>query len=360
MEHNDHAFASLFSISQDCVIGVRSGIISFMNSAAASEFGDCVAMDAKAIIPEHMLDVKGDFFTGALEIRGRIFSISSSKIESIRLYLLKIQEQRAEDVTDMNSHLAIMRETLASMRLAIERMQRGQNVIDENGAELQSIDVLKHSYYRLSRLAMNTGNLIDLEHGTYSLRYSRLDLVELCHDMVSTVSYFTRSRGINLTFGCRQSSMDSVVDRDLIEKMLLHLLLNSMLHMDNGGNIRVGLAKLGDSAVISVDDDGDGIEPELLPELFISGDKSSLDPKNGLGIGLRICRRIVEEHNGSIVIESRPGEGTSVRAMLGLDNSESVIFKSAEVDYRVDGMEMVLTQLSIWLDSSDYGQKFSD
>lgn len=360
MDFSNHALASLFSVSHDCVIGVSEGSILYMNPAAIAEFGNCLGQHAKMLLPEHILETESDCLVAAVKIRDRDHALSSSVVDGLRLFLLNPAEQETENLGDISTFISTMRSTLASMRLAIEKMQRGHNVIDMRGTEYKSIDVMRHCYYQLSRLAVNASNLVDLESGDYSLSYSRLDLVELCYNLISTIGHFTQERGINITFGCRLPSIAAVVDRDLIEKLVLHLVLNSMMNMEKGGNIRVTLAKLGDSAVISVDDDGRGMMPERLSELFFAGDNSTLDPRQASGIGLRICKRIVEVHNGSIVIESRQGEGTSVRAMLGLDNDESFVFKSAEVPYRPDGMEMVLTQLSAWLNSSDYGQKYLD
>lgn len=360
MEYTNHELTALFSVSRDCVIGVRGGAILYMNPAAITVFGDCMGQNARTLLPEHILETDSDSLVAAVHIRKENYALSSSVIDGTRLFLLCPAEQETEELGEISTFLSTMRATLASMRLAIERMRRGHHIIDMGGNEYKSIDVMQHCYYQLSRLAVNAGNLVDFESGDFSLSYSRLDLVELCYNLVSTVGHFTQDRGINITFGCRLSSIAAVVDRDLIEKLVLHLVLNSMMNMENGGNIRVTLAKLGDSAVISVDDDGEGMLPERLSGIFSGGEKGALDPKQGLGIGLRICRHIVEAHNGSIVIESRRGEGTSVRAMIGLDNNEASRFKSAEVTYRPDGMEMVLTQLSIWLNSTDYGQKYLD
>ena len=75
--------------------------------------------------------------------------------------------------------------------------------------------------------------------------------------------------------------------------------------------------------MIEVADTGAGIPPELLPRVTESFFTTKPEGK-GTGLGLAICKRIVEQHQGMIEVESRPGEGTTVRIILPVQPDKNV------------------------------------
>ncbi len=104
-------------------------------------------------------------------------------------------------------------------------------------------------------------------------------------------------------------------DSDQIHQVLLNLLLNSIQAIDAKGFIKVGLEQNGDNAVITVADNGRGIAPEHLPNIF----RPFYTTKgNGTGLGLSLARRIVEEHHGRIEATSSVGKGTTFVVTLPL------------------------------------------
>jgi signal transduction histidine kinase len=104
-------------------------------------------------------------------------------------------------------------------------------------------------------------------------------------------------------------------DSDQIHQVLLNLLLNSIQAIDAKGFIKVELEQSGDNAVITVADNGRGIAPEHLPNIF----RPFYTTKgNGTGLGLSLARRIVEEHHGRIEATSSVGKGTTFVVTLPL------------------------------------------
>lgn len=96
------------------------------------------------------------------------------------------------------------------------------------------------------------------------------------------------------------------MDAILIEQVLNNLLDNAAVHGKTTGQISVRAEKEGDFAVISVEDDGQGIEPELLKNMFSAPLRGAgcEDNSRGMGIGLLVCRTIVEAHGGTISAEN--------------------------------------------------------
>ena len=113
-----------------------------------------------------------------------------------------------------------------------------------------------------------------------------------------------------------KSSMPEVEhDSDQIHQVLLNLLLNSIQAIDGKGLINVALEQSGDNAVVTVADNGRGIAPEHLPNIF----RPFYTTKgNGTGLGLSLARRIVEEHHGRIEVTSSLGSGTKFIVTLPL------------------------------------------
>jgi signal transduction histidine kinase len=103
----------------------------------------------------------------------------------------------------------------------------------------------------------------------------------------------------------------------LLKRVLLNLADNAFRHTPPGSGLRIAAGANGDTAVVEVSDEGPGIPGEDLPgvfERFHRGRRAGA----GTGLGLALCREIVVQHRGSIVMESDPAGGTTVRVQLPL------------------------------------------
>jgi signal transduction histidine kinase len=98
-------------------------------------------------------------------------------------------------------------------------------------------------------------------------------------------------------------------------QLIVNLLTNSMQATDRGGSVSVMLAAfpLRDGVVLAVTDTGRGIRPEDLAHIF---DPFFTTKEEGTGLGMAICRQIVNQHGGTISIDSTPGTGTRVVVLL--------------------------------------------
>lgn len=111
-----------------------------------------------------------------------------------------------------------------------------------------------------------------------------------------------------------------VADRELLKQMLRVFVDNSIKYTPPGGELRIGLGRDGNFAVLTVEDTGIGIPEEHLPhifERFYRVDKARSD-KKGAGLGLAIARWIIEKHQGKVEVISSPGNGTRVVVRLPL------------------------------------------
>ena len=106
------------------------------------------------------------------------------------------------------------------------------------------------------------------------------------------------------------------VDQVQFEQVLHNLILNSCQALDGAGHVEIGLSADSGGMVMTVQDDGSGIAPENLPKVF---DPLFTTKAEGTGFGLAVCKRVVEEHRGTIEVESKPGAGAKVIIRLPLE-----------------------------------------
>ena len=96
-------------------------------------------------------------------------------------------------------------------------------------------------------------------------------------------------------------------NRDQMQQVLLNLMLNSAAAIEKDGTISITARRTPAGVVITLQDDGSGIEPEMLGKIF---DPFVSTKSDGTGLGLFICYGIVQNHNGTIEVDSDPGVGT--------------------------------------------------
>ena len=100
---------------------------------------------------------------------------------------------------------------------------------------------------------------------------------------------------------------------------MFNLLLNAREAMDGGGGIRVTSARVGDNAAITVSDDGPGIPPDKLEDVF---NPFFTTKPTGVGLGLAMVSKFVDSHGGTITVENKSGEGATFRILLPIQQDE--------------------------------------
>ncbi|RMG97056.1 MAG: PAS domain-containing protein [Deltaproteobacteria bacterium] len=144
--------------------------------------------------------------------------------------------------------------------------------------------------------------------------FASVDVRDVVDRVVRLGEYQWRMRNARIV----RDPDESVVvrgDADRLEQVVLNLVANAVDAMPRGGTVRVGVRTEGDRAVVEVQDAGVGIDPDVLPRIF-DPFFSTKDVGKGTGLGLAISYGIVEEHGGTIQVESKPGEGTRFAVLL--------------------------------------------
>ncbi len=136
-----------------------------------------------------------------------------------------------------------------------------------------------------------------------------VSIKQLFEDCIALMQKQADEKGVKLSFQVDQSRLAIEADQKMIEQVLINLIKNALAAMDGQGEGKIELrAKLGDEGVIiEVEDNGEGIDSELLPQIFIPFFTTR---KNGSGIGLSLSKNIMKLHHGDLRVQSKAGEGT--------------------------------------------------
>lgn len=118
---------------------------------------------------------------------------------------------------------------------------------------------------------------------------------------------------------------DYTGDSELLYQVWVNLLENAVKFTSAGGRIGVSLAAAENAATVTVWDTGCGMDEDTLPRIFEQFYQGDTDRRgDGCGLGLALCKRIVELHGGAISAESRPGEGSRFTVSLPVKSAKSV------------------------------------
>jgi two-component system OmpR family sensor kinase len=187
--------------------------------------------------------------------------------------------------------------------------------------DTESMDSIESEVERMTRLVGDLMLLAQAESGKLPLHLQIIELDTLILEVMQQMRVVAKDK-VKLHLG----GMDQVLicaDKDKLKQVLVNLIQNAINYTPKGGEVVVSLSKNENQAQISVQDNGPGISPEDLPyifERFYRAEKSRTRAKDGkgFGLGLSIAYWIVKNHEGSIEVDSKLGEGTTFRVKLPL------------------------------------------
>ena len=230
--------------------------------------------------------------------------------------------QLAGGINSMSAQIKSMLDSKSGLLLAIShelrspltRMRVNLELLDEGVVQQQLIEDI-HEMESLVTIILESERLSN-KHSVLSLAYC--DLGDLITEVIDV--HPGRKRIKTDLF-----SVKLQLDQLRIKLLLKNLLDNACQYSDEAtGDVEISL-NLDDSLVsIHVQDHGHGIDVEEIPRLteaFYRPDSSRQRDTGGYGLGLYLCKLIVDAHGGQISFESEPGEGTRVSVHIPLDNS---------------------------------------
>ncbi|MEP6668256.1 MAG: ATP-binding protein [Chthoniobacter sp.] len=179
---------------------------------------------------------------------------------------------------------------------------------DDHGATELARSVIERQTGNLSRLVDDLLDVARITAGKIDLRKHPVDVSEAILRAVEAARPFLDERRHELSLALDSDARIFVnADPTRLEQIITNLLTNAIKYTRKGGELHIDARQEGHEAVIIVSDTGIGITPRMLPhifELFAQGDRSLDRATGGLGIGLNLCRQLVELHGGTIFASS--------------------------------------------------------
>jgi|GEM_PF-5208197 len=181
-----------------------------------------------------------------------------------------------------------------------------------DSADEQKPQVNKHMTIIEREIDISESIISDLLTFTNPLvpQQKEVDLHKLLHDAIDRASF---PETIEVKLDVEAGGSAIMGDPILLGQVFLNILLNAKQAMSDGGSVRVSLAAEEFFVRVRVHDTGPGISPENLDLLF---EPFFTTKAKGIGLGLTLSKRIIEEHNGRVEVESCVGEGTSFTVIL--------------------------------------------
>ncbi|MFY0605459.1 MAG: helix-turn-helix domain-containing protein [Cyclobacteriaceae bacterium] len=155
-------------------------------------------------------------------------------------------------------------------------------------------------------------DLAKLDHGKLELLRQPTDVVEVVKNIKENFRSFANTRKQTLFITHSEESIMAMLDHDKFEKIMINLISNAIKYSDQQGKIFIELNPEGEDLEIRLTDEGVGIRPDDLPNIFNRYFQSGeIDQTGGTGIGLAIVKEFVELHGGTVTCTSTIGRGTT-------------------------------------------------
>jgi two-component system sensor histidine kinase FlrB len=216
------------------------------------------------------------------------------------------QRERSRDMVSLGEMAAVLaheiRNPLSSLELWTGLLAKLPTGDPEAGYVVENLQAGVRS------ISATVNNVLQF-HNTGVLNHAPLPLLAVLQNGAAFVRPLADQAGIRLTLQAPIGKTEILGDATALQQVILNLAINAFRHTARGGTFGIGAQLMQDEHRVSISfaDTGEGIVAANLPSIF----ERKVTKTSGPGLGLLICRRIVEQHRGTIRVESQRGKGTT-------------------------------------------------
>jgi signal transduction histidine kinase/DNA-binding response OmpR family regulator len=224
---------------------------------------------------------------------------AASALDNCLLYEeIQKNDQRKNEFLATLSHE--LRNPLAPMRAALH-MLRSQTVDPQRSKSL--LETMDRQVAQMTRLVEDLLDISRITRGAIELRRETLDASHEVRNAIESCQGQIEIGGHNVSVSLPREPLQVVADRVRLQQILENIILNATKYTEPGGRIEIAGENTLSEVVISVRDNGIGISPDKLAQvwdLFVQVDESPERIRKGLGIGLALVRDLVKRHGGTV------------------------------------------------------------
>lgn len=219
----------------------------------------------------------------------------------------------------VNAMLHELKTPLASLQLLSE-MLADESVKLDTEQRKHNIELIKEEVTRLKQMTERVLGFARAENGRLDVRFEPLDVSKLLSDTAERLSAQAKQKDIKIKFSCDTPNCRILSDKTLLSDVLFNLGENALKYSKCGTQITLGVKPLGDSLVLSVEDQGCGIEKRDLKKIFSkyyrAKQKGESQTPKGFGLGLYFVSEAAKAMKIKIKVESEVGKGSTFALVI--------------------------------------------
>ena len=224
----------------------------------------------------------------------------------------------SEVVRQRDELLAIVSHDLRNPLGAIDLAAQMLELQHSDPTSQKHLSIIRRAATRMEHLIRDLLDVSSMHAGHFVIDKKLEDLKVLLDEILDAHEPSASEKRIALVRDLRVDGVIAKIDRDRIAQVLSNLLGNSIKFCREGDSITVRCEYDEWCVRFIVEDTGPGIPPEELPRVFEAYWSAKRHEKKGTGLGLHICKGIVEAHNGLIEVKSKPNHATAFTVTLPL------------------------------------------
>lgn len=183
-------------------------------------------------------------------------------------------------------------------------------------------EVIQNKTVYIEKLVNDLKLTYQLKNALLPIKKTTVDIIDLTRESIIEFMNMPNYKDRLIEFECSQEQLLIIADPGLIQRVLVNLINNALIHTDIDTYVQVYIKQTPTHAVVTIIDNGDGINKKDLPHIFDRYYRgTNTDPKNSSGLGMAIVKEIIVAHGGEIVVESSKGDGTKITFQLPFEEN---------------------------------------
>ena len=248
-----------------------------------------------------IFDINDEEFIDALSAHAAI------AVENAQLARQMIQSERLSAVGSMaNTIIHDIKNPLGMLRMYAQIMKK-------KSADAETLKLADQMVSQIDRFVKMTQEILDFSRGVSELKIETVEIHDFMEVVLSLIEADLTARNIKLVSNTHLTG-NVKFDQEKMARVFYNLASNAADAMTKGGHLTITTSKKGSFVVFEFMDDGSGIADNVKSKIFQPF--FTHGKKHGTGLGMAIVKRIMDDHKGSIEIDSEVGKGTAVRLLI--------------------------------------------